>query len=235
MNTIKIGVGLGIGLGCALSFYMYRRRTKRTANNNIISIIPSNSINDVTFVQFVKNYQKADKDKDIHIIIHSTGGSLSRSEAICNCILNHKSQYQSKIIAYVPYYAYSGGAMIALTCDEITMLPYSHMSPCDAQIGPLDYSVSDIVNIVNDKKEIKADIDNKWLAAYNESMRTKQRQLLYAKSTIKVNDKIYEEFFSGKYSHDMLFSAQTCKDFGLNIKIVEAMPSDIKSIIDDRV
>jgi len=227
---------------------IYKKR--QFTNNNIINIIHSTnmsvlSLNDTsitikTHMEFIKAYEKMDKDLDIHIVMHTVGGALSSAEAICNCIANHKlSNYKGQIIVYIPYYSYSGGCMIALACDKIVMCKNAIMGPCDAQQLVLNvHSVASIIDTVKYKKEMKEKIAETWLAASYDAQLCKERQLDYIKKLVKtgkfseeLGNKIYEEFFSGKYNHDKIFSAQEAKEIGLNIDIVDTMPNIITNVM----
>jgi ClpP class serine protease len=251
-----VSMALVIGGSCYLLKKMFTIKStikqKQITNNNVIPIIHytsqsaikygDTSITINTHMDFIKAYEKMDKDKDIHIIMHTVGGSLSSAEAICNCILNHKqSEYKGNIIMYIPYYSYSGGCMISLACDKIVMGKNAILGPCDAQQYMTDshHSVASIIDTVNYKKEKNEKINENWLAgAYNANL-CKERQLKYVNKLIKhniINDEVgnnvYDEFFSGKYNHDQIFSAQDAKDLGLNIEIVDVMPDMIKNFAD---
>lgn len=198
--------------------------------NNIICIL--NNINNDTFIDFVKNYNKSNKDDDIHVIIYSTVGQLSSCEAICNCILNHKANHKSKIIVYIHYFAQSGAALIALACDKIIMLHSSLMGPCTPLIGSSNDSIFNIIDSVNFKKRDGSNIKEEWLIKYNDSLKIEEHQLRYTKDVMHVTDSQYEEFFSGKHYAKRVFSAQECKDFGLNLEIKEVFPPKIKRMVD---
>ena len=57
----------------------------------------------------------------------------------------------------------------------------------------------------------------------------------YKVLTEETGKNIYEEFFSGKYNHDKIFSAQDSLKLGLNIEIVENMPRVINDVIIDLI
>ena len=240
---------------CYLFKKLYDLKTlykkKQLTNNNIITIIHSqnasiinndNAITIKTHMDFIKAYEKIDKDKDINIIMHTVGGALSSAEAICNCIANHQqSDYKGKINVYIPYYSYSGGCMIALACDKIIMSKNAILGPCDAQkyVG-CTHSIAAIIDTVNYKKEMKEKINETWLASSYDAKLCKERQREYVnkliqsnKFTKEVGNMIYDEFFSGKHNHDKIFSAQQAKDLGLNIEIVDDMPFNIKNVTDN--
>jgi ClpP class serine protease len=202
-----------------------------------------------THMDFIRSYEKMDKDKDISIIMHTVGGSLSSAEAICNCILNHKkSGYKGQFIIYIPYYAYSGGCMISLACDKIIMGRNAIMGPCDAQkmvTTTAVHSVASIIDTVKYKKEmkeknIKEEISETWLAGSYDAELCKKRQLKYVNKLVSyerfsedVGEVIYAEFFSGKYNHDQIFSAEDTQNLGLNVEIINEMPPIIKGIMGD--
>jgi ATP-dependent protease ClpP protease subunit len=251
-----IGPSFVIATTCGLCYYGYhsiqkliqmktKYTKKRNENNNMITIIHTDTSDDTsiglkTHMDFLKSYEKVDKNKDIHIIIHTTGGELSSAEAICNCIDNHRKQNnEGKIKIYIPYYAYSGGCMIALACDEIIMTCNAILGPCDAQsyVGGV-HSVAAIVETVKYKKEMKEKITEEWLAGCYDAELCKDRQQKYVNKLVNskifsedIGKIIYEEFFSGKYNHDRIFPAQDAKDLGLQITIVKEMPKMINDII----
>lgn len=229
-------------------------REKKMVKNNIIPIVHNNNstyssklfggnddmININTHMDFIKKYEKMDKDKDIVIVMHTLGGALTCAEAISNCILNHKGK--GKIICIVPYYAYSAGCFIALCCDKIIMSKNSILGPCDAQkpVGALQtYSISSILKTINYKISKNDKIKEDWLASSFDAELCKTRQsdflnkiMIHGKMDGVVKDRVYEEFFSGKYNHDKIFSAQDAKEIGVNIEIIEEIPKDIKDIIE---
>lgn len=232
-----------------ISFY----RRRKLIQNNIIPIVHNNEnsyrffgisesdsmISIKSHMDFIKMYDKMDKDKDINVVIHTLGGALSSAEAICNCILNHTGK--GKIVCYVPFYSYSGGCLIALCCDKIVMRQNSVLGPCDAQkpVGALSiHSVASIINTVNYKKTNKEKITEEWLASSFDATLCKDRQrsfidklIKYKKYSKEQGDVIYEEFFSGKYNHDKIFSAQDSKEIVNNVEINNNTPINILNLI----
>lgn len=251
-----VSMGVVVLVSCKILSKIYglgsTYKKNRLIKNNTIAIIhnsrPLNlTLNDTsitikTHMEFIKEYEQMDKDKDINIIMHTVGGALSSAEAICNCILNHKNgNHKGQIIMYIPYYSYSGGCMIALACDKIIMGRNAILGPCDAQQYVANvHSVASIIDAVKYKKENKEKISETWLAGSYDAELCKERQLRYVTKLIEsgkfseeIGKTIYEEFFSGKYNHDQIFSATEAKNLGLNIEIVDAMPPMIAYITSD--
>jgi len=259
-NVFKFSFSLvGMFSIIACCFYIFKKLyeckknydKKQITNNNIIPIIHSTNISIMdndnmitikTHMDFVKAYEDINKDKDINIIMHTVGGALSSAEAICNCITNHQqSNHKGKINVYIPYYSYSGGCMIALACNKIIMSRNAIIGPCDAQKHITStHSIAAIIDTVDYKKIMKEKIDENWLASSYDAKLCKERQLEYVNKLItsgrftkEIGETIYDEFFSGKYNHDKIFSAQEVKNLGLNVEIVDEIPFAIKKVVDN--
>ena len=259
-------------IGYGILYYFYNKiinyfSNKKKLQHNTIPIVHSNEsnilktvlssngtmINTNTHMDFLKTYETLDKTKDIYVVMHTKGGSLSSAEAIINCIINHTSNItdnhtdnhtdnrNGKIICVIPYYAYSAGCCIALCCDKIIMHKNAIVGPCDAQLSnglTSSHSVASIVYAVEHKKEKNEKIEEKWLASSYDAELCKKRQREFMNKLVKHNkytqetaDKIYEEFFSGKYNHDQVFSAEDLIDLGVNVEVVDNIDKNIRCFL----
>jgi len=77
------------------------------------------------------NIHRTPRDQPIDLVIHTPGGLVLSAEMIARALKVH----QGKVTAFVPFYAMSGGTMIALAADEIVMESFSVLGPLDPQIG----------------------------------------------------------------------------------------------------
>lgn len=258
-KCVLVGASIGIslfavsGLTRYLRKVMYNKKLKRT---NAISLVHKfrkgetvldldhlENINIMTHLKFLKEYDTMDKDKDIHIAIQTVGGSMTCTEAICNAILYHKGK--GKIKCYIPNYAYSGGLMVALCCDEIIMSQNAIVSPCDGQVVAKDdvmYSSSSIIDAVSYKREKKEPIKEEWLASDYEAKKCVDRQKTFVNKICKekmYDDEtqriLYEELFSGKHNHDHSFSANEFTNLGTMLKITVVGNSDFPTFITEMV
>jgi len=270
MSTVSINVATGVAAGAtaliAVGFtyrffnHIYNRSTKyiddkKYIKHNVIAIVhkdESNALSSLisnehkeyittaTHMDFIKTYEKMDKDKDIYVIIHTKGGSMSSTEAITNCILNHTGQ--GKIICVIPRYAYSGGCCIALACDSIIMNKNAIVGPCDAQqhVDKKHHSTASIIYATKYKVDHSEKIDETWLASSFDAEACKERQRKYmdklvdhGKFTKDIADVVYTEFFTGKYNHDQIFPAKDLKTLGVNVDIIEGIPEFVKEFLDE--
>ena len=67
------------------------------------------------------------------MVLHMLGGLVLAALQIVQAIRDHKS----KVTAFVPHYATSGGTLISLAADEIIMRKHSVLGPIDPQLGDL--------------------------------------------------------------------------------------------------
>lgn len=69
----------------------------------------------------------------IDLIVHTPGGLALAAEMIAMAL----KQHPGRVTVMVPFYAMSGGTLVALAADEILMEAYSVLGPLDPQIGGL--------------------------------------------------------------------------------------------------
>jgi ClpP class serine protease len=69
-------------------------------------------------------------DQPVDIVLHTPGGEVTAALQIANALKAHRGRKT----AFIPYYAFSAGTLIALTTDEIVMGPQAVLGPIDPQI-----------------------------------------------------------------------------------------------------
>lgn len=205
--------------------------------------IEDQMININTYFKFLKYYEKTNKDEDINIIIQTSGGSATFSEAICYRILNHKGK--GKIKCYIPNYAFSGGWLIALCCDEIIMSENTIVTPCDGQLLWNDdktYSASSISEAVKYKQNLNQTIKEAWLATNAEATKFVERHKKLIEKIGKIKsyksvDILYTEFFSGKYNHDHIFTTQDIIELNSELKVtkIDKVPIYIEKLLEHKL
>jgi hypothetical protein len=257
IGGILIVVAGCIGLYIAYNKYNKSKRDKKVSDGNYIPIITKNRssaissmfggndmIDSQTLYDFTNAYDKMDKDKDITIIIHTHGGTLSGGEAIANFIMMHnfKSEHKGKIKCFIPHFAYSCGFLIALACDEIIMYDHAVIGPCDAQakVGDGYYSVDSIIDTVMYKINNNEKVNVSWYASYLDAKKCVDRQMNFINKLVEIThftpelkERVYNEFFSGKYNHDKVFTAEDLIAIGLNVTTVKTIPDDVKAFVKD--
>src|SRR5437867_12051873 len=72
-----------------------------------------------------------DPDCPIELIVHTPGGLVLAAGQIAHALKRHRA----KVTVFVPHYAMSGGALVAIAADEIVMDPNAVLGPVDPQLG----------------------------------------------------------------------------------------------------
>ncbi len=159
--------------------------------------------------------RKASPEQPIDIIIHTPGGLILAAEMIAMALKRHPA----KVTAIVPFYAMSGGTLIALAVDEIVMESYSVLGPLDPQINgrpanaliallerkPLEAIADDTVVLADIARQALQEIQAfiRWLLAG----RLEEKQL-----------EQFVEFITGGYvTHDTPISLESAQGLGLNV------------------
>jgi len=170
----------------------------------------------------------------IHIIIHTTGGSVKSSDAIFNTIINS----DVPIYTHVPFYAYSAGTMIALASHKIYMNPYSNLSPVDPQLvftsNNVTYTFSSkvLIDLMKKKKNIDDILYLNALDAqvyHNDDI--ENLKIIFNKriKNKKNISKLVNIFGSGNYPHSKPFYYEYLESLGLHVD--NNQPQYIKDIM----
>lgn len=159
--------------------------------------------------------QMTDPDIPIDIILHTPGGLALAALQIASALKKHRG----KVTVYVPYYAMSGGTLIALTADEIVMGEHSSLGPVDPQIG--QYPAPSIVNVLK-QKDIR-DIDDETLILADISQKAINQMencilnLLPDRYSDEEKRNIAEMLTQGHWTHDFPIDVDTARSLGLNV------------------
>ncbi|HIH44298.1 MAG TPA: hypothetical protein HA257_04220 [Candidatus Methanoperedenaceae archaeon] len=166
------------------------------------------------------------KDEDVDLILHTPGGLALAAEMIAMAVKNHPA----KVTVMVPFYAMSGGTLIALAADEIIMEKDSVLGPVDPQISELPagalLSLLDKkpVESISDENIMRSDIAGKNIE------RVKKMVLWLLKDRMeRRNAEKLADFLTGGYiTHDTPITFDVAKELGLNVR--EGIPKQVYSL-----
>lgn len=167
------------------------------------------------------------KDRPLDVILHTEGGEALAALQIARAVKAHPA----KKTVFVPYFAMSGGTLIALAADEIVMSEHAVLGPIDPQIGGLP-AASIIkaarekpVETVNDFTLIQADIAQKAM----DQMRRQACELMEGTYNQDGSCAISDELASGKWTHSYPITVPVARELGLNVST--DMPREIVDLI----
>ncbi len=139
--------------------------------------------------EFIK-VLKSTRNKNLNILIETSGGKIPSIHNICNALYIYKKlNPKNTIKTYVNSFAYSGGTIIALMGDQLYMDDYAFLSMVDTQLH-LDQEI----HSVNDIKNLNCNTDENPNNPINPSLLVK-----LATRYDNLIKKIFEKFlFHGK-------------------------------------
>jgi ClpP class serine protease len=193
-------------------------------NNHVISINDNNSLRKILQQNFNKN---------LMILLRSTGGYVSSSDSMINLLNSHK--YKKSV--YIPSYAMSAASLLALSCDNIYINKYATLGPTDPQILLFDEMVSfrTISKIVQSKNANAT--KEKILIAYYQNKIFYDDNIKIIKNCIAKHKKqnldknsieeIVKMFSFGDIAHHTEITADKLEKF---IKINTTIPQEINKI-----
>ena len=191
-------------------------------DSDFITYDPTNNINRITYMEFIKEYEKLDMDADIIINIKTTGGSSYYATLICQLINKHRG----KVTARISEYASSAGTFIALSCDEIQMTSTAALGMIDPQFmhGDIYYSAKEVLTTKESSKD-KFDDNLIRVSAANIENTCKNETIQFLKKNYNESDikKIMEIFYDAEDCHSKHLFYDDIKDI-LGDKLVLYSP-----------
>lgn len=214
-----------------------RRRSRvitmihRQETLSLLGIPLSRFINIEDSEQILRAIHLTPPDMPIDLILHTPGGLFLASEQIANALKRHKG----KVTIIVPFYAMSGGTLIAIAADEILMNK-------DAVLGSLDpivvgaegnfYPAISILNALStpnrnrdDTTLILGDVAKKAVGQIKEIIYS----LLLEHQDMKKAAQIADFLISGKRTHDFPLTFETIYD--LNLPVSSKIPKEIDQLM----
>ena len=187
------------------------------------------NIDDSTKFQYFIEKANSNKIKRLDIIIHSNGGSIMPNDIIVSNLYT----FNGAVNTYIPYYAHSAASMIAISGTTMYMNNCSVLSPVDPIhcANKKEFSYQALCELYKMKKN---SLEEDLLLEYIDGKKTYDDAISVTHSLLKKRvkpkyiPKIIEEFVSGKYPHDKIFSYNHIKNLGLHV--VNPIPKDIINI-----
>ena len=164
-----------------------------------------------------------DKSVPIDMILHTPGGLVLAAEQIAFALRRHPA----KVTVFVPHYAMSGGTLIALAADDVTMAENAVLGPVDPQLG--QSPAASIVKVI-ERKPIK-DIDDETIIQADlagKALRQVERtvcELLRDHYPEAQAESLARTLAGGTWTHDYPISVTEARELGL--KVSTDMPEEV--------
>ena len=165
---------------------------------------------------------------NIDLVVHTPGGLQIAAEQIANALLRHRG----RITVFVPYYALSGGTLIALAADEIVMESNAVLGPVDPQLGGVPAaSVLKVLEMkptdrIEDRTVIMADIARKALRQIDQAI----IRILTARGfDLDRARGISHALSSGRWTHDYPIGVEEATALGL--PVTTPVPVEVEQLM----
>jgi len=179
----------------------------------------------------------------IVIVLHTLGGYARPAHMIALAIKEHlrKTRHNSKrdphVVAYVPYVAMSGGAMIALAAEKVAMDPTASLGPIDTIYG--GFPTETYRDLLEQKGPLATQDVLVMLAheaeKYDRYADRIAREIVHAnhKAEGKGEDYLADYLSAGKLSHSEAILPAEAERLGINVST--KIPPEIYGLVDARI
>ena len=194
--------------GTRIITLIHRREPWEEKDENFINIEDTEHV--------LMRIRQTPENKDVDLILHTPGGLVLAAEMIAMAVKNHPA----KVTVIVPFYAMSGGTLIALAADEIIMERDSVLGPVDPQLGNMPAGV--LISLLEKKSLENISDENIMLSEEARKGLGRVQKLvkwLLEDKMEKGKAEKLAEFLTGGYTtHDTPIVFEVAKEFGLNVK-----------------
>jgi ClpP class serine protease len=172
--------------------------------------------------------EMTDSDVPIELVLHTPGGLVLASMQIARAL----DQHPANVTVHVPYYAMSGGTLIALAADEIKMAQHAVLGPVDPQLG--NKPAASVVKAARAKPV--EEVEDETLI-FDDMARKSIRQVHAAVANLLPEeleeedaDELSKILTHGAWTHDHPLFHETLESFGLNVST--DLPEDILNLME---
>lgn len=247
MNTgeiILIALALAVGVACSRRWLRRTRRTRlikrfeRTRGSRAIVVVDRSQpvlpwgVSDIFDVDqsetMLRAIQLTDEKVPIDVVLHTPGGIVMAAEQVATAL----SAHPAKVTVFVPYYAMSGGTIIAIAADEIVMSPVAALGSIDPQFD--DRTAASILAAAQAKAP--AELDDATLMLADEARKAQRETQSFAEQILRRSvdaarcSEIAAALTDGRWTHEFPISATVARQLGLRVSTV--MPPEIQAIVD---
>jgi ClpP class serine protease len=181
--------------------------------------------------QIMRAIRLTPDEMPIDLVLHTPGGLVLAAEQIAFALQRRKGP----VTVMVPHYAMSGGTLIAIAADQLTLDPNAVLGPVDPQLGGVQssYPAASIVKALqqpnpnrDDSTLILGDVAEKALR----QVRATVFDLLRDRKTEADAGRIADALSLGQWTHDYPLDVAELRRLGLEVR--EEMPREVYALME---
>lgn len=178
--------------------------------------------------QILRAIRMTPPDVPIDLILHTPGGLVLASSQIAMALRAH----DAPVTVIIPHFAMSGGTMIALAANHITMDRNAVLGPVDPQLG--EYPAASILTVldrkpaaeIEDRTMIYADIATKAIR----QVQSVVKYIMLEKFDESTAGELATVLTDGRWTHDYPITVEEARGFGLPIST--EVPPEVYALMD---
>lgn len=192
----------------------------------------------------VASIRQANPRSKIIIVLHTLGGYARPAHMIALALKQHLKKAKAHnprrdphVVAYVPYVAMSGGAMIALAAEKVVMDPTASLGPIDTIYG--GFPTETYRGLLEMKGPLATQDVLVMLAheaeKYDRYADRIAREIVHPnhKAEDRDPDFLADYLSAGTLSHSEAISPEAAEKLGMNVST--KIPADIYGLVDARI
>ncbi len=181
---VQFVVTVAVMIGCCGVWPRPVTAETKPSGGKAVVVTIKDAIDDVTFRSLTRRVDEARKLGASTVILEldTPGGMVTSALDICNYL---KNLTDMKTVAWVHPAAYSAGAMIAVSCDEIVMSSSSRVGDC----APIMLSPTDGLQSLGETERAKA--ESPILAEFRDAAHRHGYDPLLCESMVKIGSSIW--------------------------------------------
>lgn len=202
--------------------YILWKIQKTTGRNTLVikhtvSGFFESSMIDIKTMNKIETALRKFNGKPFDLILHTPGGYIFYAQLLSKIIRN----YRSEVRAIIPFYAMSGGTLLALSCKRLIMGDFACLGPVDPQVGTLfSYGSAKSWKEVLKRKGRRANDSSIQLAYVGEQYTKTIKNDLDILLSDKILDKAQRELTcdiltNGQLEHAYQLDAERLNDIGI--------------------
>lgn len=178
-------------------------------------------------IKIMRAIRNTPADQPIDLLLHTPGGMVLAAEQITGALKDHPGGFE----VYIPYFAMSGGTLIALAASKIHMNKHAVLGPLDPQLGMGMFDSFPAVSILKAVAQINQNREDKTLIMADVARKAVRQidNMVYGIVRPRLSpekaETLTQLLTDGRYTHD--YGINFHRALGLGLWVDDVIPKEI--------